>query len=170
MDETVGLFDRIPVRREWPPPGCGMVSTFKHCKRHRFQRGEVGKEGVDLEGAREAALDACIGPERSDVVRAEQDLAAVRAQHPGDEVDERGLAGAVGPDQRVAHPLRQRELDVLRHDQRAELLVQFFRCKNFATPPSTPLGRNITTATSSRPIQKYQYCGFMPENWSRATM
>jgi hypothetical protein len=22
---------------------------------------------------------------------------------------------------------------------------------------------------SSRPIQKYQYCGAMPENWSRAT-
>ena len=33
-----------------------------------------------------------------------------------------------------------------------------------------PFGRNITTATSSRPIQKYQYCGLMPENWSRATM
>ena len=33
-----------------------------------------------------------------------------------------------------------------------------------------PFGSNITTATSSRPIQKYQYCGLMPENWSRATM
>src|SRR6266508_1256674 len=107
MDETIGLFDRIPVRGEWPPPGCGMVSTLKHCKRYCFQRGEMGKEAVDLEGAREAALDARGGRERSDVVRAEQDLAAVRAQHAGDEVDERRLAGAVGPDQRVAHPLRQ---------------------------------------------------------------
>ena len=33
-----------------------------------------------------------------------------------------------------------------------------------------PFGRNITTAISSRPIQKYQNCGVLPENWSRATM
>ena len=28
----------------------------------------------------------------------------------------------------------------------------------------------MTTVTSSTPIQKYQYCGAIPENWSRATM
>ncbi len=33
-----------------------------------------------------------------------------------------------------------------------------------ARPPRMPLGRKITTATSSAPIQKYQYCGLMPEN------
>ena len=33
-----------------------------------------------------------------------------------------------------------------------------------------PFGRTITTVTSSTPIQKYQYCGLMPENRSRATM
>ena len=39
-----------------------------------------------------------------------------------------------------------------------------------ARPPRMPLGRKITTATSKVPIQKYQYCGLTPENWSRATM
>ena len=39
-----------------------------------------------------------------------------------------------------------------------------------AKPPRMPLGRKITTATSNVPIQKYQYCGLMPESWSRATM
>ena len=33
-----------------------------------------------------------------------------------------------------------------------------------------PFGRNSTTPISIRPIQKYQYCGFMPESRSRATM
>src|SRR5207245_10286278 len=98
------------------------------------------------------------------------DLAAAAPQQAGDQVDERRLPGAVGADERVAHALRQDEVDVLRHHERAEFLVQVFRCKNFARPPRIPLGRNITTATSSSPIQKYQYCGFMPENWSRATM
>ena len=35
---------------------------------------------------------------------------------------------------------------------------------------NSPFGRNITTATSRMPIQKYQNCGVLPENWSRATM
>ena len=33
-----------------------------------------------------------------------------------------------------------------------------------ARPPSTPFGSSMTTATSSAPIQKYQYCGAIPEN------
>jgi len=33
-----------------------------------------------------------------------------------------------------------------------------------------PFGNTSTTVTSKMPIQKYQYCGAMPENWSRATM
>ena len=33
-----------------------------------------------------------------------------------------------------------------------------------------PVGSTITTVTSRTPIQKYQTCGAMPENWSRATM
>ncbi len=32
------------------------------------------------------------------------------------------------------------------------------------------VGQEHHHATSSTPIQKYQYCGSMPENWSRATM
>ena len=50
------------------------------------------------------------------------------------------------------------------------LTVRLQRAQSFDRPPRMPFGRNITTTTSSRPIQKYQYCGAMPENWSRATM
>src|SRR6185437_4735868 len=97
--------------------------------------------------------------------------------------------------QGVTRAGRQIDLDVARHHQRAEALVQaarrqgdfalgaralqrwrgrthgfLQRALSLASPPSTPLGRKITTITSSTPIQKYQYCGVVPENWSRATM
>ncbi len=170
MQNCLRLVDGAAVRGERFPPGFRAAFAFEHRKRDGLERSEPRKQRVDLEGARQAALHAGVGPERGDVLLAEHDLAGVRPQHAGDQVDERRLPGAVGADERVAHALRQDEVDVLRHDEGAEFLVQLFRCKNFARPPRIPLGRNITTPTSSSPIQKYQYCGFMPENWSRATM
>jgi len=170
MQNCLRLVDGAAVRGERFPPGFRAAFAFEHRKRDGLERSEPRKQRVDLEGARQAALHAGVGPERGDVLLAEHDLARVGPQHAGDQVDERRLPGAVGADERVAHALRQDEVDILRHDEGAEVLVQLFRCKNFARPPRIPLGRNITTATSSSPIQKYQYCGFMPENWSRATM
>src|SRR5437879_8922207 len=170
MQNCLRFVDGAAVRGERLPPGFRVAFALKHCKRDGLECSEPRKQRVDLEGARQAALHAGVWPERGDVLLAEHDPAGVGPQHAGDQVDERRLPGAVGADERVAHALRQDEVDVLRHHERAEFLAQAFGCKNFAKPPSIPLGRNITTATSSSPIQKYQYCGFMPENWSRATM
>src|SRR5690606_8903386 len=76
----------------------------------------------------------------------------------------------------------QADVDVVGHDQRTEVLAEtvggerdfahlrLHRAYRSARPPRMPFGRNMTTPISSRPIQKYQYCGAMPENWSRATM
>ena len=33
-----------------------------------------------------------------------------------------------------------------------------------------PFGMISTTTISRSPIQKYQYCGFMSDSWSRASM
>ena len=141
------------------------------------------KQLIDLEGADQAEPHPLLGRQRRDVVVAEEDAAAVRLQHPGHQVDQRGLAGAVGTDQRVAHAVRQDELDIGGDDQRAETLVQavrgqrvrahdttFMRRARSVRPPRMPFGSSMTTAIRSRPIQKYQYCGLIPENWSRATM
>src|SRR5436853_389272 len=170
MRNCMRFVDGAAIGGERLPPGFRVAFAFEHRKRDRLERSEPRKQRVDLEGARQAALHAGIGPERGDFLLTEHDLAGVGAQHAGDQVDERRLPGAVGADERVAHALRQDEVDVLRYDEGAECLVQLFRCKNFARPPRIPLGRNITTPTRSSPIQKYQYCGFIPENWSRATM
>ena len=86
-----------------------------------------GNRRVDLERAHKAATNAALRVERGDVLAAEQNLAAVRPQHAGHQVDQRGLAGAVRPDQRVTHALRQLDLDVAGNDQRAEALVEALR-------------------------------------------
>src|SRR5262249_15199044 len=103
-------------------------------------------------------------------------------EHAGNQIDQRGLAGAVRPDQRIALAGRQIERDIARNDERAEALVQAARRQRRdaharlrpqrtrrAAPSRMPIGRNITTARSSVPTKKYQYSGLMPENWSRAT-
>ena len=62
--------------------------------------------------------------EPGDVLAVEQDLAGGRAQHAGEQVDERGLAGAVRADQRMARALLDAERYVVRRDDAAEALVE----------------------------------------------
>ncbi len=90
------------MAREAAPPVAGDAAPLAHRERHRFERIEMRKERIDLEGAHEAALDALLRLERRDVGAREQDLATVRPQHAGHEVDQRGLSGAVRADERVA--------------------------------------------------------------------
>src|SRR5918999_4291768 len=166
----MSLVDGAGERRQAPPPVVRIAVALEHRERHRFQCRQVRKERVDLKGARQPFLHARIWTKRGNVFAAEEDLAGIGAQHAGHQVHERRLAGAVWPDEGIAHARRQLEVDVVRDDQRAEVLVQVFRRENLASPPRIPFGKNMTTTTSSSPIQKYQYCGLMPENWSRATM
>jgi len=122
-------------------------------------------------------------PERlGGVVRARRLFALVRVDRSVSAHDKKKLV-AVGMAVRlVARAWRQREFDAARDDQRAEALVEPARrqrgahvllrhdADSFASPPRMPFGSNITTRISSMPIQKYQNCGVLPENWSRATM
>ena len=197
FEDRIGLVHRGAIVGRRAPPGAGDLLALADRQRHRFERGEMREQAVDLEGAHKPAPHPLLGAERGDVLAAEQDLAAVGAQHPGHQVDQRGLAGAVRPDQRVAHAARQRDLDVLGDHERAEALVEAARGENrahgfrphgggevaqpnqrwprsvlmsWAMPPRMPFGRNSTTAISSTPIGKYQYCGLTPENQSRAIM
>jgi hypothetical protein len=174
--DRMRLLDRIPIGRQLPPPGSGAAAPFAHRQGDRLERTQMGKQRVDLERAHQAALDASFGTERRDLLAAEKNLSAVGFEHAGDQIDQRGLAGAVGTDQGVACAERQIELHLLHDRERAETFVQAAGRQrrraharppagsNRANPPRMPLGKNITTATSSAPIQKYQYCGLIPEN------
>src|SRR5262249_6282479 len=151
-------------------PDAGIAAAFADRQRHRLQGAEMGKQRIDLKGAHQAALDPRLRRERRDVVLIEQDLPAVGSNEPGDQVDQRRLAGAVRADQRMASARRQVELDATGDDEGAEALVQTPRRQRptaharlraagmrRTNPPRMPFGRKITTATSSAPIQKYQY-------------
>ena len=176
-EDRMRLLDRIAIGRKLAPPTARIAAPLAHRERHRLERAEVGKQGIDLKGSHEAAFDALLGLERRDVLFAKENMSSVRLEHAGHEVDKRRFAGAVRPDQRITLALRQLELDVLGNDERAEALVQAARGQRQGVhaalrtrrmrrvnPPRTPFGRKRTTAMSSVPIQKYQYCGLMPEN------
>ncbi len=66
-----------------------------------------------------------------DVVPGDADLPGVGREQCGDDVDHRGLAGAVGPEECVDTPLRDLEVDALEHFVVAEALVEAgnrYRC------------------------------------------
>src|ERR1700691_6735661 len=106
-----------------------------------------------------------------DVGAFEQDEAAARPERAGDQIDEAGLAGAVGADKRVARAGQQAEIDVARHGERAEALAQRLglerggfaghcppsrRRSSRSATPSAPPRANITTSISGSLIQTYQ--------------
>src|SRR5690606_37600539 len=114
------------------------------------------------------------------VLPAQQDLAAIGRQNPGQQVDEGGLARAVRPDQGMARALFQRQRDLVGRDQPAEALFQRdgfqrggharpslrmrrSRARGAASIRSRPIS---TTTSSTSPIQNIQYSGVMAENQS----
>src|SRR5205807_3708875 len=67
----------------------------KEVLEHRQPRKAAG----DLQGADEPGLGDAIGAPAGDVAAVEHDAAALRRDQPGDAVEQRRLAGAVGTDE-----------------------------------------------------------------------
>src|SRR5437773_2128475 len=126
------------------------------------EHGKVAEQAVDLEGAAQAALHALRLRRPGHVIAAKQDAAGGGTQGTHQHVDEGGLAGAVGPDERVALSGPQPEIDVLRDRQRAEALAEAAGFENgihLSINPKIPPRAKRTTATSRRPMPRYQYSG-----------
>ena len=91
---------------------------------HGFQHGQMRKQPDVLEGAGDA-LERALG--RARVVHRlalECDLAGVGGQHAGDQIEERGLAGAVRSDQGVDVAGRHLDLEIVERVEAAEALGQ----------------------------------------------
>ena len=124
LDDFDDLVGHRGFGADGPPPiGAGAEPLGDH-EPDRFQRREVEEQLIDLEGARHAEPHALVRHRIGDVVAFEHDAAGGRAQHAGQEIDHRGLAGAVRPDQRVPRAFLHREIDVLRGKDAAEALFQ----------------------------------------------
>ncbi len=100
-----GLFDQFRLAADRAPPRATGAAAFGNGEADAFQRRELAEQLVDLEGAGEAARHPPMRFESGDVLPVETDSAGARAQQPGQQIDQRGLAGAVRPDQRMASAL-----------------------------------------------------------------
>src|SRR6202020_934733 len=89
-----------------------------------FQRSQISIELVDLEGARQPAQYPRMHGQIGDVVALQQDAPGIGFQHPGQQIDDGGLAGAVGTDQRVAGTGFDPQRQVARDPEAAEMLFQ----------------------------------------------
>ena len=92
-------------------------------------RGEVRQQRGDLEGARQPELAALPGRQMGDVLAGKTDGAGARAQLSDQLADQRGLAGAVRPDDRVQFAARDIEREIVGRDDAAEPPDQIFDAK-----------------------------------------
>ena len=114
---------RAARARPRAPPGCQgsaersiTLSTFSNTVICSNSRRSWNERAMPRSAALRGSMPASDLP-------AQLDLAGVRLEVAGDEVEQRGLAGAVRADQRGDDAGRQIEIDVVRRDHAAEALV-----------------------------------------------
>ena len=118
-----------------------------------------------------------------DVVAVEQDASRGRRQNAADQIDDRRLAGAVRPDERMTRALRELERHVSGCGDATEALLQRMCREDGFAHRSTLVSRRPTrnsrrngavrrsrpvtiSTTNTAPIQNCQYCGVHAENVS----
>jgi len=93
-----------------------------HRDLHVLPHRQFGKDLGDLEGARQPHMDAPGRVQARDVVPVQHDLPGGRREEAGYQVEERGLAGAVGADDGAQLAGLHRHRDGVDRDQAAERL------------------------------------------------
>src|SRR5215510_3446607 len=125
----------------------------------------------DLETASDTRPDPFVYRGEGDVLALEQDAAAVWLELSADQIDERGLAGAVRAHQREKFALVDGEIHAVAGAQVAELLAEIdrlekdhedFSCGHSlpATAeiaPTIPVGKSMTRSTRTTPSRSCQY-------------
>src|SRR5512140_581731 len=139
-------------------------------KRDVVEQGQLVEEVDDLEAARDAGGDAAVDGGPGHVLAAEEDLAAVGREEAADQVDEAGLAGAVGADQREDLAFDDAEVHVVDGARLAEVLLQLAgleqrrhrasllrpAAQSSRAVPTMPVGRTSTRITSTTPRKACQ--------------
>ena len=89
---------------------------------HVVERGELGEQRHLLEGAGDAVAGAVVAREVGHVAPAQPHLATRGRERPRDDVEQRALARAVGPDEADQLALADGEAHVVERGEPAELL------------------------------------------------
>jgi len=99
----------VITRSHRAPPIAAAAQPFRYSQPDGLQRCQIGIELIDLEGARQSAQNSGMHRQISDVGSLEENLAAIWLEHACQQIDDRGLPGAIGPDQGVAGALLDAE-------------------------------------------------------------
>src|SRR6266567_1317929 len=140
-------------------------------QRDIVENGKGVEQIDDLEAARDARSDALVDRGEGDVLALEQDPAAVRLEMSADQIDERGLAGAVRAYEREKFALVDGEIHAIAGVDIAELLAEIdrlekdhedFSCGRSLSAtaeiaPTIPVGNSITRSTRTTPSRSCQY-------------
>src|SRR5579863_2201168 len=124
IEGTAGLSDEIAVERQRPPHLPARGKQAKQSERYVVLERIAGKQCDDLVGARKPQMRATVGRKRGNVGAEQPDLSGIRPHVAVDLVEERGLAGAVRPDDQAAFALPDCQRYVLGDPQSAEGFVQ----------------------------------------------
>jgi hypothetical protein len=95
------LIEQVCFRAHRPPEGEARAAARLDRKRKVVEHAEALEDAGDLVAAGESALHALVRAQARHILVEEPDLAALGGQASRDLTDERGLARAVGPDQRM---------------------------------------------------------------------
>ena len=137
-----------PPRAQDAPDDPALQAAM-HPDEDVLERRHLLKEADVLERPADAALGGGVWRRTGDVPAVEDDAARGRLVDAGDHVEERRLAGAVGPDQAHDGALRDREVDVVDRDQAAELLSQRVDLEQEVAHPGPSSGAWRTSISGS---------------------
>ena len=134
-------------------------------QRRVLEQGKAGEQARDLERTRQPRAARAGGRQRRDVEAVENTMAFVVASAAGQLRHQRGLAGAVGADQRMTSPATER-VDVIGGHQAArnddDQAAHVSSGSSWTMrPPQCTRRRNSTTASSTQPVQNAQ-CRWWP--------
>ena len=132
IEQSTRLFDRCPLLgRDMARPQDvhpdALARLMLAAGQHVLQHGHFREGFWDLEGAPNSAGDPLIGSRLSQILAADGDGARCRFQAAGQQIEERGLAGAVRADQAEHLAWHQGDRHVVHGAQAPESLDQVAR-------------------------------------------
>ena len=124
LEQLMRLVVDVAIRRQEPPHHEFRRPQAFDRQQHVVEHRQPRKQAGDLERARHAERGAAVALPGRDVVAEQQHLPDARRKYSGDQVEQRGLAGAVRPDDGLAVAGHDLERDAAHGVKAAEALGQ----------------------------------------------
>ena len=118
------LAERAVQRRLQERPPERRVCAPVLAEHHVLEHGHVAEQADVLEGPGDPERRAPVRPEPPERSLQEADFPGIGRHHPGEQIEQRRLAGPVGADDRVYAPLPHRDIDIAQRMETAEPLGQ----------------------------------------------